>query len=151
MSYKDNNYDMFYHDNSNKIVNEISTLIDMAESMQKELVSKKNSITRIMLSIFIIIYLFLMSIFLFRTFTHGFSSVNYYSQLLFSSVFFLLVLIFSSAFRIKNILDEIRIERYAMQEIMEVIFNLRKVIPKNSLDVVDLTIIDLKLKRLRFY
>lgn len=41
MSYKDNNYDMFYHDNSNKIVNEISTLIDMAESMQKNWFLKK--------------------------------------------------------------------------------------------------------------
>ncbi|WP_216644065.1 hypothetical protein, partial [Salmonella enterica] len=49
-------------------------------------------------------------------------------------------------FRIKNTMEEIKIERYALQELMEIIFNLRKVLPKDDLDVVDLTIIDLKLK-----
>ncbi|WP_159199350.1 hypothetical protein, partial [Klebsiella pneumoniae] len=136
---------------SRKQFNEMSTLIDMAEGMRSELLSKKKDIRKNILTIVSFAYLSIMAVIVFKFTTTALGMTDYIIQVIVLTFSFSFGVSVLCIFRIKNTMEEIKIERYALQELMEIIFNLRKVLPKDDLDVVDLTIIDLKLKRLRFH
>ncbi|HFG5870849.1 TPA: hypothetical protein ACGH38_004529 [Salmonella enterica subsp. enterica serovar Mbandaka] len=136
---------------SRKQFNEMSTLIDMAEGMRSELLSKKKDIRKNILTIVSFAYLSIMAVIVFKFTTTALGMTDYIIQVIVLTFSFSFGVSVLCVFRIKNTMEEIKIERYALQELMEIIFNLRKVLPKDDLDVVDLTIIDLKLKRLRFH
>lgn len=141
-----NNVDKF-----KKAFSELSTLIDLAISMQDTILKQRNEIRRITFTLATVIYAALMMLFVIKVYA---TDIIHFDKFLQVSIFTFAFIAGISTFllyRIKTILSEMKIERAAMQELMEVIFNLRKIIPKYSIDVVEMTILDLKLKRLRFY
>ncbi|EEY5705010.1 hypothetical protein ESC46_26255, partial [Escherichia coli] len=112
---------------------------------------QRNEIRRITFTLATVIYAALMMLFVIKVYA---TDIIHFDKFLQVSIFTFAFIAGISTFllyRIKTILSEMKIERAAMQELMEVIFNLRKIIPKYSIDVVEMTILDLKLKRLRFY
>ncbi|CAD5830290.1 hypothetical protein ACERYU_001780 [Escherichia coli] len=152
---------MTNNESSNKLINnvdkfkkafsELSTLIDLAISMQDTILKQRNEIRRITFTLATVIYAALMMLFVIKVYA---TDIIHFDKFLQVSIFTFAFIAGISTFllyRIKTILSEMKIERAAMQELMEVIFNLRKIIPKYSIDVVEMTILDLKLKRLRFY
>ena len=152
---------MTNNESSNKLINnvdkfkkafsELSTLIDLAISMQDTILKQRNEIRRITFTLATVIYAALMMLFVIKVYA---TDIIHFDKFLQVSIFTFAFIAGISTFllyRIKTILSEMKIERDAMQELMEVIFNLRKIIPKYSIDVVEMTILDLKLKRLRFY
>ncbi|HFO4234638.1 TPA: hypothetical protein ACHJWQ_005044, partial [Escherichia coli] len=138
-------------DKFKKAFSELSTLIDLAISMQDTILKQRNEIRRITFTLATVIYAALMMLFVIKVYA---TDIIHFDKFLQVSIFTFAFIAGISTFllyRIKTILSEMKIERAAMQELMEVIFNLRKIIPKYSIDVVEMTILDLKLKRLRFY
>jgi len=130
---------------------ELSTLIDMAVSMQSDITKQKKEMSKVIFTLSTLVYLSFMFLFVFNFYKlDSFRSETSLGVITITLTFIIGVASFS-LYRIKNIMREIKIERAAMQELMEVIFNFRKVIPRSTINVVEMTILDLKLKRLRFY
>lgn len=151
---KDDEISNYYEEHikkSEKTLTELSTLIDMATLMQDTIVKKKNEIRKTILILATIIYVTLMTLFVIKFYAVTIINFDRFLQLSIFTFSFISGISAFSLFRIKTIINELKIERAAMQELMEVIFNLRKILKKNSFDLVDITILDLKLKRLRFY
>lgn len=140
-----------YSIKSKKTFNELLKLIELATSMQETILKQKNEVRRISFGLATIIYILLMILFIMKFYAINIFNVERFLQLTIITFGFIVGISIFSLFRIKTILSEMKVERAAMQELMEVIFNLRKVIPRNSIDLVDMTVLDLRLKRLRFY
>lgn len=134
-----------------KTFNELSTLIDLATSMQDTIVKQKNEIRKIIFVLATVIYVAIMILSVVKVYAIDVIQIDKFLQIAVLTLAFIAGMSTFSLYRIKNILNDMKIERAAMQELMEVIFNLRKIIPKYAIDLVDMTILDLKLKRLRFY
>ncbi|MBS0854376.1 hypothetical protein JK158_21665 [Enterobacter sp. JGM127] len=134
-----------------KTFEELSTLINMATSMQEDIAKMKKEIRRLSFTIGGVIYVIFTLLFIVKNYSAGILDIDRFLQFFAITISFIIVFSAFFLYRIKIILREVKVERAAMQELMEVIFNLRKILPKHSVDLVDLTILDLKLKRLRFY
>lgn len=131
---------------------EMNTLIIMASSMQDGIIKKKKEVRNLILAIGIVIYLSFMLLVLLKFFSGITLSMEKFNYLILVTFVFWTVLGVICYSRFRDIYQDLRIERYAMKELMEVIFNLRKTFSKyENIDLVELTILDLKLKRLRFY
>lgn len=134
-----------------KTFEELSTLINMATSMQEDISRMKKEIRRISFTMGGVVYIIFTLLFVVKNYSVGILDIERFIQFFAITISFIIVFSAFFLYRIGIILREVKVERAAMQELMEVIFNLRKILPKHSVDVVDLTILDLKLKRLRFY
>ena len=131
---------------------EMNTLISMASSMQESIIKKKKEVRNLILIMGVIIYLSFMTLILLKFFSNITLSNDRFNYLILVTFIFWTVFSIFSYSRIRDIYQELKIERYAMKELMEVIFNLRKSFSRyTNIDLVELTILDLKLKRLRFY
>lgn len=147
----DINYYENYVNESKKTLSELSTLIDLATSMQETILKKKNEMRKTFFTLATIMYVALMILFVIKVYAIDIIDFEKFVQLSIVTFAFLVGILAFSLYRIKYIISEMKVERAAMQELMEVIFNLRKVIPKHSMGLVDMTVLDLRLKRLRFY
>lgn len=148
------NENLYIYDKSKleKKFEEMNTLISMASSMQESIIKKKKEVRNLILTMGVIIYLSIMTLILLKFFSNITLSNDRFNYLILVTFVFWTILSIFSYSRIRDIYQELRIERYAMKELMEVIFNLRKTFSRyTNIDLVELTILDLKLKRLRFY
>lgn len=148
------NENLYIYDKSKleKKFEEMNTLISMASSMQESIIKKKKEVRNLILTMGVIIYLSIMTLILLKFFSNITLSNDRFNYLILVTFVFWTILSIFSYSRIRDIYQELKIERYAMKELMEVIFNLRKTFSRyTNIDLVELTILDLKLKRLRFY
>ncbi|HIE4545013.1 TPA: hypothetical protein ACXNIS_003211 [Providencia rettgeri] len=143
----DNNFSS--HENIDRITfNELLSLIDLATSMQDSISKKRYEIKKILYISMAIMYIVIASIFFFTYFITTTPKLITTYIIFVSFIFITLAPIF---YRIKTLRKEISIEMYMMKDIMEIIFNLRKIFPRNTISKIDITILDLKLRRLKFY
>lgn len=78
---------------------------------------------------------------------------GYLSTIIFSLTTLLFLFLFI-VFKIRDLRSDLKMDIAIMQDLMDVIFNFRKVFnnfDKNGLSLVEVTILDLKLRQLRFY
>ncbi|EAA2010147.1 hypothetical protein D4X54_01520 [Salmonella enterica subsp. enterica serovar Give] len=132
---------------------EINKLIEMATSIQNEIKSKRREIRFSLVKLIALFYFFVAIPFLLKPILVGALGFNVYlSTIIFSltTVFLLFLMI---VFKIRDLKSDLKIDIATMQDLMDVIFNFRKVfnIEKHGLSVVEITILDLKLRQLRFY
>lgn len=131
---------------------EMNSLINMASSMHDGITKKKKEIRSLLVMLVLFMYITLMSLILIKFYMNeSLSSYKFNYMILVTVVFYSIIGLYTYT-RFRDISQDLRVEREAMEEIMEIIFNLRKLFSRyGNVDIVELTILDLKLKRLRFF
>ncbi|QMD48363.1 hypothetical protein HVZ38_14110 [Citrobacter freundii] len=129
---------------------EMSSLVLMATNLHSELRMKKRELQNTLLyyilftSLFGTAFVFLKTIVGFTFFDKTETIVTVFSFISF------IAFTLTSIIKIKNIKDDIKYDSKNLMELMEIIFNLRKIFRMYEFEPEYLKILDLKLKRLRF-
>ncbi len=138
--------------------NEINYLIEMASSIQDAIKYKRREIRISFVKLASLLYFFIaiaiaIPILIKPIITNIIGFYGYLSILLFSltTLFFLSFIL---VMKIRELRVGLKVDIATIQELMEVIFNLRKIFnnfEKLGLSIVEVTILDLKLRQLRFH
>lgn len=134
--------------------NEINSLVEMATTIQGDIKSKRREIRFSFVKMLALLYFFVAIPFYLKPIIINFLGFNGYLSTIVFSLTTLLFLFMVIVFKIRDLRHDLKVDVAIMQDLMDVIFNFRKVFnnfDKNGLSLVEVTILDLKLRQLRFY
>lgn len=134
--------------------NEINSLVEMATSIQSDIKSKRREIRFSLVKLLALLYFFVAIPFYLKPMIVNALGFNGYLSTIIFSLTTLLFLFLFIVLKIRDLRSDLKMDIAIMQDLMDVIFNFRKVFnnfDKNGLSLVEVTILDLKLRQLRFY
>ncbi|CAI0699059.1 Uncharacterised protein [Serratia fonticola] len=159
MDYDSHKYEVFddlkdLRQSTTAIFDDITKLLSLAEESIYILQRAKDTLLKIKVYFMCSVLAAVMLIFLILPYSFRVNNVQLLS--LIGGVFFLLIIFaFISIFifpKYKSLALEVRIQRESLKEIMEIIFNLKSLVAnRGDFDVITMTILELKLKRMHFY
>ena len=136
------------------IFDDITKLLSLAEESVYILQRAKDTLLKIKVYFTCSVLAAVMLIFLILSYSFRVNNIQLLS-LIGGGFFLLIIFAFISIFIIpkyKSLALEIRIQRESLKEIMEIIFNLKSIVAsRGHFDVITMTILELKLKRMHFY